>query len=66
MIPLTSPVLVIVAIAEFEEDQGVVIAGVGVPLSCVLEPAQSTLLPVTTGSALTVIVEVNEQLLLLI
>ena len=31
--PLTSPVLVIVAIAAFELDQGVVIAGVGVPVS---------------------------------
>jgi hypothetical protein len=65
-IPLTSPALVIVAIAAFEEVQGVVFAGVGVPLSCVLDPAQSTLLPVTTGSALMVIVEVTVQFVLFV
>ena len=63
---LTTPALVMVAIATFELVQGLETAGVGLPVSVVLVPAQRALLPVTIGSALTVIVEVIEQLLLLV
>jgi len=63
---LTTPALVMVAIATFELVQGLETAGVGLPVSVVLVPAQSTLLPVTIGSALMVTVEVTEQLLLLV
>ena len=64
--PLTTPPLVMLAIAVFELDQGVVTAGDGLPVSVVLVPAQRELFPVTVGSAFTVTVEVNEQLLLLV
>jgi len=64
--PLTTPPLVMLAIAAFELDQGVVTAGDGLPVSVVLVPAQRELFPVTVGSAFTVTVEVNEQLLLLV
>ena len=53
-----------VAIAVFEELHGLVTAGVGEPVSWVEDPAQSVLFPVIEGRALTVIVEVTEQLLL--
>ena len=64
--PLTTPPFVMLAIAAFELDQGVVTAGVGLPVNVVLVPAQRALFPVTVGSALTVTVEVTEQLLLLV
>lgn len=64
--PLTTPPLVMLAIAVFELDQGVVTAGDGLPVSVVLVPAQRELLPVTVGSAFTVTVDVTEQLLLLV
>jgi len=64
--PLTTPPLVMLAIAVFELDQGVVTAGDGLPVSVVLVPAQRELFPVTVGSAFTVTVEVTEQLLLLV
>lgn len=64
--PLTTPPLVMLAIAVFELDQGVVTAGDGLPVSVVLVPAQRELFPVTVGSVFTVTVEVYEQLLLLV
>ncbi len=64
--PLTTPPLVMLAIAVFELDQGVVTAGDGLPVSVVLVPAQRELFPVTVGSSFTVTVEVTEQLLLLV
>ena len=64
--PLTTPPLVMLAIAVFELDQGVVTAGDGLPVSVVLVPAQRVLFPVTVGSGFTVTVEVTEQLLLLV
>ena len=63
--PLTTPPLVMLAIAVFELDQGVVTAGDGLPVSVVLVPAQRELFPVTVGIAFTVTVDVTEQLLLL-
>ena len=64
--PLTTPPLVMLAIAAFELFQGVVAAGDGLPVSVVLVPAQRVLFPVTVGSGFTVTVEVTEQLLLLV
>ena len=62
--PLTTPPLVMLAIAVFELDQGVVTAGDGLPVSVVLVPAQRELFPVTVVIAFTVTVDVTEQLLL--
>ena len=63
---LTFPVLLTVATAVFDELHALVTAGVGEPVSWVEDPSQSVLFPVIEGRALTVIVEVTEQLLLFI
>jgi hypothetical protein len=54
-IPVTRPVFETVAIAVFDETQGLEAAAVPDPVSCVVEPSQTTKVPVMVGSGLTVI-----------
>ncbi len=54
VIPVTNPVLSIVATAVLEDVHGVVVAGVADPVNWVVKPWQIAVLPVIVGSALTV------------
>ncbi len=58
---VTNPVLLIVATEVVEEVQGVVVAGVPVPVSCVVSPAHTVKVPVITGRAFTVTTTVFSQ-----
>ena len=60
---VTSPVFDTVAIPTAFEDQ---VEVVGDPVSWLVVPIHKEVFPVTVGSALTVTVEVTEQLLLLV
>ena len=56
--PVTKPVLLIVATARFEETHGVVVAAIGLPVNCLVEPKQTFNVPVIVGKAFTVTVAV--------
>ena len=64
--PVTTPELVIVALAGVEETQGLLVAAVGLPVSVTVPPTQTALFPDTVGFALTVTVVVTEQPLLFV
>lgn len=64
--PVTTPALLTVAIAVFDDVHGVVAAGVPEPVSTIVPPAQTLLAPVMVGSAVTVMVAVLEQPWLLV
>jgi hypothetical protein len=64
--PVTNPVFEIVAMVALLEVQGVVVAAVALPVSCVVAFTQTALLPVIVGLLLTVMVVVTEQPLLLV
>ena len=53
-IPVTNPVLLTVATAGFEDNHGVVAAGVPDPVSCVVPPTHFTSVPVMVGNGFTV------------
>ena len=55
-IPVTRPVLLIVAIFVDADDQGLVELAVAVPVNCVVDPAQADKIPDMLGSGLTVII----------
>ena len=64
--PVTTPALVTVATAVFDEVQGVTAAGVPEPVKLIVDPIQTAVGPVIVGFALTVIVVVFWQPLLLV
>ena len=64
--PVTTPALFTVATAVLEEVQGVVAAGVPDPVRVMVAPSQTAAGPVMAGRAVTVIVLVAEQPLLLV
>ena len=59
-IPFTTPAVLTVAIAGFEETQGFVVAGVPLPIREVDKPTQTFKVPVIVGNGLTVTIKVNE------
>ena len=59
--PVTTPLLLTLATAVFDETQGVVVAAVAEPVSVVVKPAQTVSVPVIVGSAFTVTVAVMIQ-----
>ena len=52
--PVTTPVVLTVAMVVFEDDQGVVASGVAVPVSVIVDPAHTADTFPITGSAFTV------------
>ena len=64
--PVTTPALLTVATAVFEEVQGETAAGVPDPVSEIVDPTQTALAPVMVGKAFTVMVTVLLQPLLLV
>ena len=66
--PVTIPVALTVAIAVFEDVQGFVVAGVPLPVSCVVAPTQADKVPVmvTAAAGFMVISAVLLQPLLLV
>ena len=65
-IPLTNPLLDTEATDVLLDTHGVVVAAVGVPVNCVVDPTQTEFEPVMVGLAFTVTVVVAEQLLLFV
>ena len=57
--PVTIPVALTVAVAVLEELQGFVVAGVPLPVNCVVNPIQADKVPVTVGKAFMVTVAVT-------
>jgi len=53
-IPVTSPALLTVATDVLEETHGLDVAGSPLPVSCVVDPAQTAVVPVIVGNAFTV------------
>ena len=49
--PVTSPLALIVATAVFEDVQGFIVAGVPLPVSCVVAPTQADKVPVMVAGA---------------
>lgn len=66
MIPVTTPALLTVATAVFEEVQGLTAAGVPEPVRVVVAPLHTVRVPVMAGSGLTVMVTAASQPLLLV
>ena len=64
--PVTTPALVIVATPVLEDVHGLTAAGVPDPVNVVVDPTHTVNVPVIVGCALTVIVTVLEQPLLLV
>ena len=64
--PVTRPVLLTVATVVVPDIQGVVVAAVPDPVSCVVDPAHTVSVPVIVGRALTVTVAVILHPLLLV
>ncbi|MNX85415.1 hypothetical protein D3C86_1172510 [compost metagenome] len=56
-IPFTKPVALIVATAGLEETHGFAVAGVPLPVNCVVKPAQAVNTPLIVGEGLTTIVK---------
>jgi len=56
--PVTRPELLTVATAVLEDDQGLVMSGVPLPVSWVVDSSQTESVPVIVGNALTVTVAV--------
>ena len=56
--PVTVPVVLTVAVAVFEELQGLVVAGVPLPVNCVVNPAHAVKTPVIDGKVFMVTVAV--------
>ena len=50
--PVTSPLTLIVATAVFEDFQGFIVAGVPLPVSCVVAPTQADKVPEMVGAAI--------------
>jgi hypothetical protein len=64
--PVTTPALVIVATPVLDDVHGLAAAGVPDPVNVIVAPSQTAVEPVILGCALTVIVAVLEQPLLLV
>ena len=56
--PVTCPVALTVATAVFEELQGFMVAGVPLPVNCVVNPAHAVKTPIIDGKAFMVTVAV--------
>ena len=63
---VTNPVLLIEATEVLDETHGLVVAGVALPVNCVVKPKQTLKLPVIVGNGFTVMILVVWQLLLLV
>ena len=64
--PVTTPVLLTEAIAEFDDSHGLVTAAVNDPVNAVVDPTHTLKAPVIVGNAFTVTIAVLEQPLLLV
>ena len=64
--PVTTPALFTVATPVLDDVHGLAAAGVPDPINVIVAPSQTAVVPLITGSALTVIVVVLEHPLLLV